>query len=92
MATKKKVAKKKAGAGDAEIEKKALAALKKAPKSNQELHEALKIEKSVALGRTLQRLRRQGKIQALPKKHGGRWAVAGFKLCPKCGGRGFVED
>lgn len=81
-AAKKARAKKKRG--DAETEKMALAVLQVGPKSNKELRDKLK--KDPALDRTLQRLRRKGRIKIVKN----RWTVAEAKLCPKCKGRGFV--
>jgi hypothetical protein len=71
---------------DLKVEKEALSALKNGPKTNRELKDQLLSNDSV-LGRTLQRLRRQGKIKVV----NGRWTTAQAKICPKCQGRGFVE-
>ncbi len=62
---------------------------KKGPQSHKELREQLgRTRTDPALGRTLQRLRRQGKLKVVK----GRWAlIGGAKICPKCKGKGWVS-
>jgi len=87
--TKKKTVQKKANpVNDATVEKDVEERLKKGPQSHEELREQLERSKTdPALGRTLQRLRRQGKLEVVK----GRWVLAdGAKLCPKCEGRGWI--
>jgi len=81
-----KKAKKKADPMGA-IEEKVERVLKQGPKSNKELKEKVKVEDK-ALTRTLQRLRRRGKLKVIK----GRWALSGVKVCPKCSGKGWVEE
>ena len=73
---------------DASVENAVEKQLKKGPQSHKELREKLGRGKAdPALGRTLQRLRRQGKLVVVK----GRWALAGgAKLCSKCKGKGWV--
>ena len=87
---KKKTAKKKTKAvSDNVVEKAVEKQLKKGPQSHKELREQLgRTRADPALGRTLQRLRRQGKLKVVK----GRWALTGgAKLCPKCKGKGWVS-
>ena len=86
----KKSAKKKANpANDAKVEKAVSKQLKKGPQTHKELRTQLgRGRNDPALGRTLQRLRRQGKLKVVK----GRWVLSnGAKLCPKCQGRGWVS-
>jgi hypothetical protein len=92
MAKKKKTTKKKTKANpssDASVEEAVEKQLKKGPQSHKELREKLgRTKADPALGRTLQRLRRQGKLVVVK----GRWTLAGgAKICTKCGGKGWVN-
>lgn len=74
---------------DANLEKAALKALKSGPKAISKLKALLPEEETnKALARTLQRLRRQGKIKLVK----GQWAVETIEVCPQCGGKGWVES
>jgi len=87
--TKKKVAKKKKKrepADDGAVERSVQTALKKGPKSNRELRRETGTEDK-KLTRTLQRLRRRGVLRVVK----GRWALTSVRICPKCGGKGWVK-
>jgi len=63
--------------------------LKSGPKSNKELRTSLGLDEKnydQNLDRTLQKLRKAGLIK--PVK--GRWVMASVKICPKCGGKGWI--
>ena len=72
---------------DGDLEKRTMSALKKGPKTSTELKTPLERKDYPALSRTLQRLRRQGKIVIVK----GRWAVESVSVCPKCEGKGWVD-
>jgi hypothetical protein len=73
---------------DAVLEKETIKVLKSGPKSISKLKTLLPGEETnEALARTLQRLRRQGKIKLVK----GQWAVSTIEVCPQCGGKGWVE-
>jgi len=73
---------------DAKLEANIEKSLKDGAKSHRELRAELKTsEDDPALSRTLQRLRRQKRIQIV----GGRWVLANFTLCPTCKGKGWVK-
>jgi hypothetical protein len=64
--------------------------LKKGPKTNRELREDLGLDtKSYdqKLDRTLQKLRKEGKLVILQ----GRWSLASIEACPTCHGRGWID-
>ena len=63
--------------------------LKAGPKSNNEMRTTLGLpnqKQNQTLDRTLQRLRKSGKLQLL----GGRWSLSTVKVCPSCEGKGWV--
>ena len=65
-------------------------ALKQGPKSNKELRSELGAENKTSdpqLDRTLQSLRKQGKIKVVE----GKWHLASFETCPTCKGRGWLD-
>ena len=66
-----------------------LSALKDRPKTNKEIRASVGLsleEYDSKLDRTLQKLRKGGKIQLLT---GGRWALATFQICEHCNGKGW---
>lgn len=84
MATKKT----KKAAEDTELEKQTIKALKSGPKTISKLKALVsETETNEALARTLQRLRRQGKIKLVK----GQWAVETIEVCTQCGGKGWVN-
>lgn len=87
MATKEKKGKTKKDSSEEEVERSIQQALKDSPKSNKELRSATGADERV-LTRSLQRLRRRGKLQVVK----GRWTLATIKVCPKCEGRGWVKE
>ena len=86
---KKKTTKKADPSSDASVEEAVEKQLKKGPQSHQELRAQLgRAKADPALGRTQQRLRRQGKLAVVK----GRWTlVGGAKLCTHCEGKGWVS-
>lgn len=63
--------------------------LKDGPKSNREMRTKLGLptqKENQTLDRTLQRLRKSGKLQLID----GRWALSTIKICPTCSGKGWV--
>ncbi len=59
------------------------------PKTNKEIRDELKLAKAKGdpeLDRTLQKLRKDGKILIVQ----GRWALSSVTVCPSCEGRGWV--
>jgi CRP-like cAMP-binding protein len=91
-AAKKKVAKKpkaqkRAPVDDGAVERSVQTALRKGPKSNKQLREETGTEDK-KLTRTLQRLRRRGVLRVVK----GRWALTSVKICPKCGGKGWIKQ
>lgn len=64
--------------------------LKKGPKSNKEMREALGLSTQhydQRLDRALQKMRKEGKLKLL----NGRWVTAHTQACPTCGGKGWVK-
>jgi hypothetical protein len=47
-----------------------------------------KLANDPKLGSALARLQRKGRVTV----QNGRWALAGFKLCPQCKGKGWIEE
>lgn len=67
------------------------AALNKGPKSNKALRASLGTDGKTSdprLDRTLQNLRKQGKIKVVE----GKWHLAAFQTCPTCKGKGWLEE
>jgi|SRR5579872_6272774 hypothetical protein len=65
-------------------------ALQGAPQTNKELRASLGLSPDKydpRLDRKLQQLRKDGEIHLV----GSRWALNTIRLCPHCGGRGWVE-
>jgi hypothetical protein len=65
--------------------------LKKGPKSNKEMREALGLSTESydpQLDRALQRMRKEGKLKLL----NGRWVVGHTTVCGTCGGKGWVTS
>jgi hypothetical protein len=65
--------------------------LKKGPKSNKEMREALGLSTEhydAHLDRALQKMRKDGKLKLL----NGRWVVGHTQVCDKCGGKGWVKS
>ena len=63
--------------------------LSNGPKTNKELRSALSDEGTKVdprLDRTLQKLRKDGKVQVI----NGRWALSTIDTCPTCKGKGWV--
>lgn len=70
------------------MENQLLKALKPGPKTNKELREQLSLGADPKLDRTLQKLRKDGKITVIDK----RWALSIVGTCPTCEGRGWVNN
>ena len=67
------------------------AALKQGPKSNKALKAELPKKAAVSdskLDRTLQELRKSGKIKVTE----GKWQLSSFKTCHTCKGRGWLDE
>ena len=67
------------------------AALKTDPKTNKELRQKLGLgtkDYDSKLDRTLQRLRKEGKIQVI----NGKWVLNTIKICPHCKGKGWTDE
>lgn len=65
-------------------------ALKSGPLSNKGLRKQFGTEKKVAdpkLDRTLQQLRKDGKIKCVD----GKWRISTFETCPTCKGKGWLD-
>jgi hypothetical protein len=63
--------------------------LKAGPRSNKEMRTRLGLpdqKHNQTLDRALQRLRKEGKLQLID----GRWSLSTCKVCPSCGGKGWV--
>lgn len=74
-------AKKEQRAAEAEVQK----ALEDGPQAKAVLAARTQDKK---LDSTLARLEKAGKIQTV----GGRWVLTSLKVCPQCGGKGWVKS
>jgi hypothetical protein len=72
------------------MEEKIKEALQAGPKTNMQLRVELEVRggEDRAFDRTLQRMRKKGEIKVMDRR---RWVLANVKVCPHCGGKGWVK-
>ena len=72
------------------MEEKIIKALQEGPKTNMQLRHELEVRagEDRTFDRTLQRMRKKGEIKVMDRR---RWVLANVKVCPHCGGKGWVK-